>query len=846
MYKNFYYSRYNNTCHLWSDGQHGDPLYQKFIHEPYAYQIDPKGEYKTLTGLKVKKVTSWSKESEKKGMIFEHDVPVPTRVLIDNYFESDEPSIGHNILFFDIEVEKGLRYSSAKDALNTITSIAYYFNGSYTVLLLDRENLVKDCIKDINSVGKVTINTFDTEYKLLHGFLMEWNKINPTIISAYNGDYFDVPYIVNRMNAVLGQALTKKLSPIGVIEKRTFGKDTFIKIAGITQMDYLQLYKKFTQNEESSYSLEAISQKELKRGKMKYEGTLDDLYNTDIDGFIEYNVNDVELMVALDKKMDLIEIARGICHKGHVPYDDFQFSSRYLDGALLSYCKQTGFVAFSTDKSGTHEKAEGAFVKPPKVGIYKFCYDLDLESEYPNNIKTLNISPETKWGKVHNFNIELFAKNSDIQYDTKKYKNQHISDQLFESDDAVYDWEFNISELREFLTKNNLSISSAGIIYSLDKKGIIPTILTVWGDDRTKFRKQAKEFHDAGDHDKFVSYDRKQSIQKILLNSLYGVLLLPSFRFYDRENGESTTLTGQTLVQWSAMVGNTFYQKQMKSDTYIDYCIYQDTDSCFFEALPLINHRYSADQFTEAELVDKTLEIAKEVETLVNKSYTMYAQKYHNVSNHTWRIKQEMVGKRAFWGQAKKRYAMSIINKNGMIVDELEIKGFDVVRSSFPKTFRKMMKEVIVDVLDDKNADDLNTKVRKFNSEYKKSSIFDIMLPSGVKEISKFKNGQKGTPIHVKSAQNYNQLLKLFDIQTIPPIQDGDKIVYAYVKQNPYGFETMALKGQGEDDPELVEFVQKFIDKEKVFSNTLISKLNTIWGDLGWGEVQLSEPNNFF
>lgn len=647
---------------------------------------------------------------------------------------------------------------------------------------------------------------------------------------------------------VLGRSQAQKLSPIKVVYERPMNKrDICIKIAGVAQMDYMQLYKKFTYNEESSYSLESISQKELKRGKFKYDGTLDDLFRDNIDGFIEYNVNDVELLVALDKKMDLIEIARGICHAGHVPYEDYEMSSRYLDGALLTYCKRNNLVAFATEKYGNETEAEGAFVKPPNSGLYKYCYDLDLESEYPNNIKTLNISPETKWGRIESYVVDDFVAQRDKPWSVIKYKKGHVSDQLIGNDSEQLNFTFQThSELLEFLNDNNLSVSSAGILYNTKNKGIIPTILTIWGDTRTQYRKTAKDYHNNGDIDNFVYYDRKQLVQKILLNSLYGVLLLPTFRFYDKENGESVTLTGQTLVQWSAKVGNQFYNKKINSGTYIDYCIYQDTDSCFFESLPLIQHLYPDNNFDDSGFVDKTLEIAKEVEELINNSYSIYAKRYHNVNTHTWRIKQEMVGKRAFWGSAKKRYAMHIINKNGLPVDEVEIKGFDVVRSSFPKIFRSTMRQMIIDVLNDVSKDNLNQKVRTFKKEYKQSPIWDIMLPTSVKEISKYKTATKNIPIHVKSAQNYNKLLDLHKIESIPQIDDGDKILYAYMKQNPFGFETMALKGQGEDPEQIVEFVEQFIDREKVFQQTFISKLDTIWEDLGWGKVEQNEPNPFF
>lgn len=410
MYQNFYYNRKDGLCHLWTDDG-----YEVFPYQTYAYQIDSKGEFVTLTGLKVKKVKNWNKEAEKEGMVFEHDVPIATRVLIDRYYENDEPSKNNRIFFFDIEVEKGLRYSTPKEALNKITSIAYYYNGEYVCLLLDENRRITNQTKTIIISGqeiKTKIERFSSERELLMSFVVHWNKIKPTIICGWNSDFFDVPYITNRIENVLGYKYAQKLSPIGIVEKRELGKDLVVKIAGISHFDYMQLYKKFTYNEEPSYALDYISKKELKRGKYVYEGTLDDLFNNNLDGFIEYNVNDVELMVALDKKMDLIEIARGICHAGHVPYDDYQFSSRYLEGASLVYCKRNGYVAIRSNIGGGDEgQAEGAFVKSPSPGLYKWVYSLDIQSLYPSIIMSCNISPETRIAKIKNWDsINLITK----------------------------------------------------------------------------------------------------------------------------------------------------------------------------------------------------------------------------------------------------------------------------------------------------------------------------------------------------------------------------------------------------------------------------------------------------
>jgi len=274
-----------------------------------------------------------------------------------------------------------------------------------------------------------------------------------------------------------------------------------------------------------------------------------------------------------------------------------------------------------------------------------------------------------------------------------------------------------------------------------------------------------------------------------------------------------------------------------------DHVLYIDTDSLFTSSLSLIPN---SDSLTDEELSNKTLLIAKEVEDIINKSFNIYAQRYHNLKTHTWRIKQEMVGKTAFWRDKKKRYAMWIINKNGLPCDELEVKGFDSVRSDFPKAFRSFMNSCIENILKGKSMDDMNKIVKEERSKILKTeNLMDILLPTGVKEISKFKYGQKGTPIHVKSSQNYNKLMDLFKIESVPKIDDGDKIVWAYLLKNPYGFESLALRGY-DDPPQIVQFLEKYIDRKSIFEDRLLNKLQAIWDNLGWGRIVLEQKSNFF
>jgi DNA polymerase elongation subunit (family B) len=649
-----------------------------------------------------------------------------------------------------------------------------------------------------------------------------------------------MPYLVNRIKGELGNNVASKLSEIGIVYTEPVNdRDDHAIIAGVACFDYLMLYKKFSINDRPRFTLDYISKQELGRGKKKYAGTLDDLYENDPEGFIEYNIDDVELVVSLDEKLDFIFAAQGLCHTGHVPYEDIIFSSRYLEGASLTYCKRNNLIAMKTIPDGNMDPAMGAFVKLPKPGLYKYIFDEDLSGMYPGNIMSLNISPETKYGRVENFNGEEFSK--DVKKSYKIIPRKKVGTiESFEFSDTS---DFIVEDLRAFLQEKNLSISANGIMYSKDKIGLIPAILKKWGSDRKEYRKQAEIAKLSGDLEKYKYYDRNQYRVKILGNSFYGYLLLYGSRFNDRENGEATTQTGVQLIKQSMKVADWYYNKKLGNVEPKEYVVYSDTDSIFLPALPLIEN---ADSKTDEELVQDTLKISAELQTVINKYYDKYADRFHNVSEHYWNIKQELVSRRAFWGSAKKRYAMWIINKNGLPFDEAEIKGFDVVRSSFPQAFRDFMESIIGDILHDILPDELNKKIRDFKYQYKNNELSDILLPSGVKEISKYQTATKSIPIHVNSSLNYNKLLNLFNIEgQYPVIDDGDKIMWGYLRQNPYNFNTLAIRGY-DDPPEILEFMEKYTDREKIFEKSLISKLQSIWDDLGWGQISLNENNDDF
>jgi DNA polymerase elongation subunit (family B) len=819
MYQNIYYDRRINKMHIWYD----KCGHQSFRYKKYAYVKNRVGNYVSLYGDKLKRVSDWDKDQPD---LFESDVNPEIRVLVDNYTGSDEVSIGHKVMIFDIEVEVIDGFPNIEKAENKITSIA--FNDpileKYFCYTLDPSNILEP------SNSGDTIESFKDEYDLLNAFFKKYMEIQPTILTGWNVEFFDVPYLYNRACQIVGQNVANLLSPINIVQWSDF--QNRYKIAGVSILDYLALYKKYTFSQRPSYRLDAIGEYEVGEKKVEYEGTLNDLYENDLNKFVEYNLQDVKLVKKIDDKLDFIEIARGLAHLGHVPYEDVFMSSRYLEGSILVYLRKNNIIAPNKpkrDKSIKIEKFAGAYVQEPQSGKHDWVYDLDITSMYPSCIMSLNISPETKLGKIEGWNPEEFLKK-----DNKKTYS-------LTQDGNVLN-RYTETELKRMMDNEQIGIATNGVMYRSDKDGLLPALLRKWFDERVEYRKLSKKFHEEGDKEKSEYFDRRQYLQKVVLNSLYGVLGLPAFRFYDLDNAEAVTSTGQSLIKFTRKIGNVFYNKELEDTK--DHCIYIDTDSVFYSALPLVKKRFpDLDVKSEDKMSKAILEIASEVQVYLNKGYDYFAKKFCNLDKHRFDIKQEVIAKSGLF-VTKKRYGLKIINDNGKKVNKMMIKGLDTVRSSFPVAMREMLSKVLEDILMDVPKEKLDEFIINFKDSMKLMDFNKIAIPISVKGLKKYKNvdgdifksHKLGTPVHVKSALYYNDFLKYNKIsRQYSGISNGDKIKWIYLKQNPLGLNTIAYKGY-EDPIEVLDFIRQYINPEKLYKQALHKKIMMLYEALGWDE----------
>ena len=824
MYQNIYVEdgEGRGTVHLWDDQNGYTTL--PFSQFNYAYKPDNNGSVVSMTGVRVSKTKYYKFDDP---TMFESDIPRETRVLTDLYLQNDTPSTGHKVVFFDIEVSMENGIPNIENPNNEVTAITLYdsVTKEYTVLVLD-----KTVSRGNYKKGDTDTYFFKDEIDLLYKFVDVYESIGPTIITGWNSDYFDVPYLYNRLKQQCGNGVANKLSPIGKLKYSKFRKKWMI--AGVSSLDYLDLYKKFTYGQQPNYRLDTIGRIEVGMGKVEYEGSLDELFRTDLDKFIEYNVQDVRIIVELDKKMKLIELVRGICHVGHVQYEDYCYSSKFLEGTIITYLHRKGIVVSNKPADGRqlmNDRMEsdgegfiGAYVKPPIPGLYDWVYSLDLQSLYPSIIMSLNISPETKSGFVTNWDIE-------------KHRNNQIDVYLVRDKETDHVVRMNRENFVKFMNDSNLMISSNGVLYDTNKVGIIPEVLNQWFAERVEYKNLMKKYKNEGNLELADYYDRRQHIQKIFLNSLYGVLGLPIFRFFDIDNALAVTATGQDVIKNSANFANKLYQDKLQDTK--DYCIYIDTDSLYFSSKALLPENKDPKEFT--------INLAHVIEKKLNAYYDDMSKELFFCDNHRFHIKGESVASKGLW-IAKKRYAMNVVYdlESSLNIDnKMKVKGLDVIRSTFPPAFREFMNTVLKDVLNGIAKNEMDAKVLEFRIALDNRYYLDVARNTSVKNISEYEKGlskqlnefKKGTPAHVKACITYNKLLHHFKITNrYEKISDGEKIKYVYLKDNPLNLETVAVKGYN-DPIEIVQLAETYIDYETLFVNELKTKLEDFYSALGWG-----------
>ena len=562
---------------LWDEGG-----YDSFEWLNTSYIEDPNGEFTGLEGEKLRKTSDYNRKDH--GLHY-HDIKPHQKFLIEKYGTNDTPSTGHREMFFDIECEIGgaLTKEYIENAPMPITSIAWWDkkDDEWAILVWDKKGLIPTTTWDKQRKKKII--PCKTEKELLGKFIEMFITNYPDILIGYNSDYFDIPYLYYRICKVLGKDYAEMLSPTGQIktEKASWWKhretgkwvsswtkrDQFVDIVGIESLDYIRLHKKYSWKDEPSYKLDAIGEKYAGVKKVEYEGNLDQLFETDLHKFIEYNFRDVEILKLLDEKLDYIALTKNLAHKGKHNYSEVYSNSVTQDGAISAYLLSKNIIPPARPYQGKQplgkkETYAGGYLFCPKAGLYDHMFDLDLVSLYPCIIMSLNIGRETLVGYIKDED----RRNSRLAIDDLKEmdSNKQIEIRNIKGQQTF----IKPPKLIKYIEDNKLSVSANGAFFRQDKESVLSTILNTWFDERVIYKNKMKDAYKAGNKEEGEYYYLMQYTMKILLNSLYGATALPTFRYGlpDFLISQAITLTGQRIIQESALCANTFLNKVLRDE----------------------------------------------------------------------------------------------------------------------------------------------------------------------------------------------------------------------------------------------------------------------------------------
>jgi len=659
------------------------------------------------------------------------------------------------------------------------------------------------------------------ESNLLKTFVVFWSNNYPDVVTGWNINGFDIPYLVNRIRLVLGDEYVKRMSPWGIVndKKAYVGGGTSIQsysFVGISVLDYMDLYKKFTYTNQESYALNYIASVELNKKKLENpEDNFKDFYTNHWKTFVDYNIHDTELVDMLEDKMKLIELVYTLAYSSKINYEDVFSPVRMWDAIIFNYLYERKIAIPLKEENGKSEVFEGAYVKDPIVGPHKWVASFDLNSLYPHLIMQYNMSPETL---------------TDTRIDT------------------------NVDKLLTKTPMNvpvGLSTSGNGWCYTKDKKGFLPALMEEMYNNRSKFKKQMLKAEQEYEHNKdpqlVKDISRLKNLQmamKIALNSAYGAIGNKYFRYYDLRIAEGITLSGQLSIRWMANKLNDFMNKTLKSDGK-DYVIAIDTDSIYLSLEDLVE-KVCAGKNTEEKIVfmDKTCE--KVIQPFIDGGYQELSE-YMNAYGQKMQMKREVLADKAIW-VAKKRYVLNVHNSEGVQYAKPKIKvmGLEMVKSSTPAVVRTKLKEALEVILHQDQVS-LQTFVKEFKRDFTSLSVNDVAFPRSVSSLKEYTGTpiyKKGTPIQVRGALLFNHYLKMKGItRKYEPITNGNKIKFVYLRtpnpinENVISFNNVLPKEFGLDD---------YINYDLQFEKTFLDALNIVIEPLGWHAEEKASLESFF
>jgi DNA polymerase elongation subunit (family B) len=802
---------------LYRGFDHGERVHYREAFSPTLFVASPtESKYKTLEGHNVKPMKFSGPRDAREFMkkyesVQNFDVYGYERFVYQYISDQHPDEVDYDfkrleIYTIDIEVASENGFPDVQSAAEEVLCI--------TMKNLNTKRVDVWATREFNVPEGVNVHYQWEESTMLKDFVDFWAQNTPDIISGWNCYLYDIPYLCRRMDRIIGDKWVKALSPWNKVSEREIvimGRTNLAyDIMGVSVLDYLDLYKKFTYTNQESYRLDHIAFVELGQRKLDHSefDTFRDFYTNGWQKFVEYNIFDVELVDRLEDKMKLIELAVTMAYDAKVNFEDVYSQVRMWDTLIFNFLKKDNIVVPPKKGSRKDDKYAGAFVKEPNPGLYNWVVSFDLNSLYPHLIMQYNISPETLLPTRH------------PHATVDRLLNQEL----------------------DLTTLDGETVCANGAMYVTNQMGFLPKMMQRIYDDRTIYKKKmlaAKQEYEKNPSEKLEKdiskFNNIQMARKIQLNSAYGAIGNQYFRYYNLQNAEAITLSGQLSIRWIEMKMNQYLNKVLKTENK-DYVIAADTDSIYLNLGPLVDGVFKGREKTTESIVSFLDKVCKvELEKYIESSYKELAE-YVNAFDQKMFMKRETIADKGIW-TAKKRYILNAWDVEGVRYNEpkLKIMGIEAVKSSTPAPCRQKIKDALK-VIMTKTNDDLIKFIEEFREEFKQMRPDEIAFPRGVNNLGKFSSPAtiygKGTPIHVRGALLYNHYLRKHKlVHKYPIIQEGEKIKFLY------------LRTPNKINENIVSFIQelpkelgldKSIDHDVQFEKSFLEPLKTILDTIGW------------
>ena len=853
----------------------GKRIFNEYPANYVFYYDDSRGKYRTIYDTPVTKFATKSskefrrelKSHEGSSRLWESDINPVFRCLSEKYLNVDAPKM--NVAFVDIETDFDPKrgFSPPEEAFSAITAITVHLQwlDQLVTLALPPKGMSMQTANEIAAKFDNTI-MFDNEGEMLKVCLDLLDDAD--IISGWNSEGYDIPYMVTRVTRVLSKNDTRRFCLWDMLPKqRTFerfgAEQITYDLIGRVHVDYMQLYRKYTYEERHSYSLDAIGEYELGEQKIAYTGTLDSLYNNDFEKFIAYNRQDVALLDKLDKKLQFLDLANQLAHENTVLLPTTMGAVAVTEQAIINHAHKQNLIVPNRTRHDGNTAAAGAYVAHPKKGMHEWIGAIDINSLYPSAIRALNMGPETIIGQLRPVMTDEYIENK-ITNEKKSFADAwenmfgtlEYEAVMSRREDVMLtlDWEPHGSDEISAKDCHDLIFSSGqpwiisanGTIFKHNQKGIIPDLLEFWYAERKVMQAKKREATEKQD---IEFWDKRQLVKKINLNSLYGAILNPGCRFFDKRIGQSTTLTGRSIAKHM----DSFVNEAItgKYDHVGDAVIYGDTDSVYFSAWPIIKDSVEAGETEWNKEV--CIQIYDSIADQLNESFPGFMERAFNSPRELGSIIQggrELIANKGLFIK-KKRYAVDIFDMEGTRLDvngetgKIKAMGLDLKRSDTPKFVQDFLSRLLKSVLNSASKQEAIDMIKEFKIQFRDLPNWEKGTPKRVNNLTKYtlkyeKTGRCGVG-HVMAAINWNRLRKMHGDNYSGAISDGQKVIVCKLRSNPMGLTSVAYPT---DQTHLPEWFKELPFDQSLMEDTIVTqKVENLLGVLDW-DLRVSVGSN--